>query len=218
MTGAMRTRTYDNSRRAAQAEQTRARVVGAARTLFVERGYVATTLESVAEQSDVSLPTVYRLFRSKRGILDAILETSGIGGDDPTPFFELPQVRRVLDEPDPRVMLDGAADLAAQILAHEAPMQEVLQSAARLDPDASDALAHHMRQRFEGLPARLARGLAERGALRADVEESDALDILYTLMSPDTYRVFTAERGWSTERYARWVGDALRSVLLGVTT
>jgi AcrR family transcriptional regulator len=214
MTGAVRSRTYDNSRRAAQAEQTRARVVDAARALFVERGYVATTLEVVAEQSDVSLPTVYRLFRSKRGILDAILETSGIGGDDPTPFFELPQVRRVLDEPDARVMLEHAAVLAARILAHEAPMQEVLQSAARLDPDASDALTMHMRQRFEGLPARIARALAERGALRPGVDEGEALDILYTLMSPDTYRVFTVERGWTRDRFARWAGSALPAMLL----
>lgn len=214
MTGVVRTRTYDNSRRAAQAEQTRARVVDAARSLFVDRGYVGTTLETVAEHSGVSLPTVYRLFRSKRGILDAILQTSGIGEDEATPLLELDEVRDLLQDPDGRSMLRRAAAIAAQILAHEAPMQEVLQSAASLDPDASDALATHMRQRFEGLPAWVARALADHGALRPSLDEGDAVDILYTLMSPDTFRVFTVERGWSADRYARWVGEALGAVLL----
>jgi AcrR family transcriptional regulator len=40
----------------------------AARTLFVERGYSSTTMEAIAEQSDVGVATVYTYFKSKEGV------------------------------------------------------------------------------------------------------------------------------------------------------
>src|SRR2546430_15991799 len=58
-------------------------VVDAARTLFLERGYVATTIEAISEHSDVPTATVYRLFSSKLGILKALLDTSIAGDDQP---------------------------------------------------------------------------------------------------------------------------------------
>ena len=40
----------------------------AARTLFVERGYSSTTMEAIAEQSDVGVATVYTYFKNKEGV------------------------------------------------------------------------------------------------------------------------------------------------------
>ncbi len=40
----------------------------AARTLFVERGYSSTTMEAIAEQSDVGVATVYTYFKTKEGV------------------------------------------------------------------------------------------------------------------------------------------------------
>jgi imidazolonepropionase-like amidohydrolase len=45
----------------------------AARSLFIEHGYPDTTLEAVADTADVALPTLYRLFGSKRALLKAVL-------------------------------------------------------------------------------------------------------------------------------------------------
>src|SRR5258708_6714145 len=74
-------RRYDNSRRQAQARATHRKVIDAAKRLFTEHGYPATTIEAIAEAADVSLPTLYRLFGSKRALLAAVLDTS-FGGDD----------------------------------------------------------------------------------------------------------------------------------------
>ena len=52
----------------------RAAVIQAARALFLERGYAATTIEAISDQSDVPPATVYRLFSSKLGILKALLD------------------------------------------------------------------------------------------------------------------------------------------------
>ena len=65
-------RSYDNSRRLAQVRATRRRVIDAAKRLFIDRGYPATTLESVAEAAEIPLPSLYRLFGSKRALLRAV--------------------------------------------------------------------------------------------------------------------------------------------------
>ncbi len=85
-------RRYDNTRRLAQVRATRLRLIEAAKGLFIEYGYPATTLESVADAADVALPTLYRLFRSKRALLLAVLETSFAGDDEPIAFADRPAV------------------------------------------------------------------------------------------------------------------------------
>ena len=64
----------------------RAAVVQAARTLFLERGYAATTIEAISDLSDVPPATVYRLFSSKLGILKALLDVSIAGDDEAVPL------------------------------------------------------------------------------------------------------------------------------------
>ena len=74
-------RPYQGAARQARTRRTRAAVVEAARSLFVERGYAATTIEAISDRSDTPQATVYRLFSSKLGILKAVLDVS-VGGDD----------------------------------------------------------------------------------------------------------------------------------------
>ncbi len=52
----------ENNRGQARTRLARRAVVDAARTLFLERGYAATTVEAISERSDVPAATVYRLF------------------------------------------------------------------------------------------------------------------------------------------------------------
>src|SRR5690349_21403889 len=93
-------RPYDNSRRQAQIRVTRLRIVDAARTLFIQQGYPATTLEAVAQAGDTSLPTLYRLFSSKRALLKAVLDVSFGGDDQPIAFGDRPEVQAALSQPD----------------------------------------------------------------------------------------------------------------------
>src|SRR5918996_3889642 len=59
------------SHRQRQAGDTRNRVVAAARALFAQTGYAATTIQAIAAESGVAVPTIYDAFKSKRGILEA---------------------------------------------------------------------------------------------------------------------------------------------------
>jgi TetR/AcrR family transcriptional regulator, cholesterol catabolism regulator len=59
--------------RASQKEATRHRVLDAARTLFEDRGYEATTVREIALRAQVSVGSVFTSFQSKAEILSAVM-------------------------------------------------------------------------------------------------------------------------------------------------
>jgi AcrR family transcriptional regulator len=191
----------------------RGAVIQAARELFLERGYGATTIEAISAQADVPAPTVYRLFSSKHGILKALLDLLIAGDDKAVPMAERPQVRALLGDPDPKVQLAGFVTIAADVNSRVAPVYRILVSAAGSDPDAAALLDELTLQRQEGQRL-LARSLARAGALRAGLRERDAGDIVHALVSPEMYRLLVVDRRWSLDRYERWLTDLLADQLL----
>lgn len=191
----------------------RAAVVEAARALFTERGYGATTVEAISARSDVPPATVYRLFSSKRGILKALLDVSIAGDDEAVPLADRPPVRSLLADPDPRNRVAGFVAVAAQVNSRTAPIYRILVSAAASDADAATVLDDLTRERQQG-QGRLARSLARAGALRPGLRERDAGDLVHALMSPEVYGLLVVDRGWPPERYERWLTDTLVDQLL----
>jgi AcrR family transcriptional regulator len=194
----------------------RTAVVDAARTLFLERGYGATTIEAISAVSDVPPATVYRLFSSKRGILKALLDVSIAGDDEAVPMADRPPVRSLLSDPDPRNIVAGSVGIAAQVNSRTAAIYRILVSAAASDPGAAALLDELTRQRHEG-QGRIARSLARAGALRPRLRERDAGDIIHALLSPEMYRLLVVDRGWPPERYETWLTGTLVDQLLAPT-
>ena len=127
-------RTFDGKRGQARTRLARAAVVDAARTLFLERGYGATTIEAISALSDVPPATVYRLFSSKRGILKALLDVSIVGDDEAVPLADRPPVRSLFADPDPRNQLAGFVGVAAQVNSRTAPIYRILVERGELGP------------------------------------------------------------------------------------
>ena len=209
-------RPYTGDRRQARTRATRARVTEAARALFVERGYPATSIQAIAAAADVPQATLYRLFGGKVGVLSEVLDVLAVGDDEPVALHERPEVRALSDEPDPRRFLAGFAHVARSVMERTAAMQQVIRSAATVDPEAAQILAKTDRERAAG-QANIARGLVERGALPQDIDEAQALDVIYTLMSPQVYHVLVGERGWDADRYEQWLARTMCSTLLNRT-
>jgi AcrR family transcriptional regulator len=183
-------------------------VVDAARRLFLERGYGATTIEAISEVSEVPPATVYRLFGSKRGILTALLDVSIVGDDEAVAMADRPPVRSLLADPDPTNQLAGFVGVAAQINSRTTAVYRILVSAAASDPDAAALLHELTRQRQEG-QGRIARSLSRARALKPRLRERDAGDIIHALLSPEVYGLLVVDRGWSTERYETWLTQTL---------
>jgi hypothetical protein len=156
---------------------------------------------------------VYRLFSSKLGILKAVLDVSVAGDDEAVAVVDRPQVRELLADQDPSKQLAGFAALLRELMARAAPVHRILADAARSDEDAASLLAEIARQRQEG-QRRIARSLARSGALRPGLRERDAADIIHALASPEVYGLLVFGRGWSGERYERWLTGILSDQLL----
>jgi len=187
-------------------------VVESARTLFLERGYTATTIEAISEHSDVPSATVYRLFSSKLGILKAVLDTSIAGDDQPLAVQERPDVASLFSEPDPHKLLAGFAGITTAINQRTNDVYRVLVSAAGSDPAAAELLTEIRQQRDRG-QGRIARSLARAHALKPGLRERDAADLIHALMSPEVYRLLVGDRGWTPERYQQWLATTLTQQL-----
>lgn len=109
---------------------TRLKVIEAVERLFTEHGYPATTIDAIAEAADTPLPTLYRLFGSKRALLAAVLNTSFGGDDQPVAFGDRPAVRAALAEPDPATMVNAVARIARELMDRSSAIQHVLATAA----------------------------------------------------------------------------------------
>ena len=197
----------------ARTRRTRAAVIDAARTLFLERGYGATTIEAISERADTPQATVYRLFASKLGILKAVLDVSIAGDDEAVAIADRPQVRTFLSESEPANKLAGFAALLRDLMARTAPVHRIVADAARSDEGAAALLAEIARQRHEG-QQQIARFLARSKALRPGLRERDAADIVHALASPEVYGLLVLDRGWTGERYEEWLRTILADQLL----
>ena len=187
-------------------------MIDAARALFLERGYVATTIDAISERSDVPAPTVYRLFSSKLGILHALLDTSIAGDDQPVPVQQRPNVAALYAESDPGKLLTAFVGVAVAINTRSNDLYRILSSAAMSDPAAAELFASYQRQRAEG-QGRVARSLARTRALRSGLRERDAADLIHALASPELYRLLVVDRGWPIDRYERWLVSTLTAQL-----
>src|SRR4029453_7485574 len=199
-------RSYDASRRQEQARRSRWAMLQAAHRLFLERGYPATTMPAVAAAAGVSVQSVYKAFGNKPALLKAVFDVAMAGDDEPVPMLGRAGLGRVRDEPDPRRKLRLYGEFVAEVSPRHVPVQLLARAAAATDPEAAGVWEQLQAERLEGLTL-FARALGAEGHLRPDVPVDEARDLLWTCNSPETYDLLVLRRGWTPERYRRWVAD-----------
>ena len=192
---------------------TRQRIVDAARALVVERGYRATTIAAVAARAEVSVDTVYELVGRKPVLLRELIEQALSGTDRAVEAEDRDYVRAIRTEPDPAGKLSIYARAMRQIQSRMAPLYLALRDASSTEPEAhevwrqiSDRRAANMRKLIDDL--------REAGGLRADLPAEEAADTVWVTNSPEVYVMLTGERGWSPDRYERWLAETWRRLLL----
>jgi AcrR family transcriptional regulator len=206
-------RKYASRLRQDQARLTRLRIVESAERLFAERGYATTTIEAVAAEAGVAVDTVYAAFNNKRGILFALLSLRVGGDDQPVAILDRPGPQATRAEPDQRRQLAMFATDIARVIERFRPVDDIIRSASAVDPEVAATRAANQEDRFRNMRTFVG-WLEAHGPLRDGVTTDDAAAILWTLTSPDVQRLFRDLRGWSSERYARWIEDTAVSTLL----
>lgn len=206
-------RRYHSARRSAQAEETRRAILDAARALFEERGYAATTMAAIAERAAVAVETVYAAVGTKPALMRLLIETAISGGDDAVAAEERDYVRAIRAEPDAVAKLGIYAAAIRRIQERMAPLFRVLQAAAPAHPELGALWAEIAGRRAQNMRM-FAGDLAETGQLRTDVSVEEAADVSWVLNSSELYTLLVFERGWAPERFEGWLADAWRRLLL----
>jgi AcrR family transcriptional regulator len=208
-----RRRTYDASSRQEGARATRGAILVAARKLFLQQGYAATTMPDIARSADVALDTVYATAGKKPALFRLLVEAAISGEDQAITPEERDYVQAIRAEPDATNKLRIYAGALCRIHPRLAPLFGALQAAAPLDSDLS-ALWREISQRRAANMRVLAENIALTGALRADLTIPVAADIIWSLGSPEYYLLLVEQRRWSLAEFERWLGDAWIRLLL----
>jgi AcrR family transcriptional regulator len=189
-------------------DETRGRILDAARKLLVQRGYFGVGLEEVAAEAGVSRQAVYQHhFRSKTEMLLALVAH----------VDEIEGVRELLA---PVIAAPTAIDALAASVAALATVNErihdvasVLAVARMADAAAEAAWQDRMRGRHAGAQ-RVTRRLEEEGRLAAAWSASEAADYLFTALSLATYQSLVVELRWPKDRYIQHLREVLHATLV----
>ena len=131
-------RDYRSELPAAQALETRQSIVAAASKLFVEDGYVATTIDAVAVAAGVSRKTVFTAVGGKLDLLKVALDWAVAGDDLPVAVADRGEMRQIMAEDDAVVLLRGCARVIVAITGRAAGLAQALEVAGGMDPAACD--------------------------------------------------------------------------------
>lgn len=200
-------RLYDSTKRADAAANARARVIEAARALFSKGGFEAVTIAQIAEEAGVSASGIYANFKSKQGILYALMEQALFGSRYRA------AVTRLVEEADPARQLIFSATIARAV--HEGESEELglIRGVSALSPGLKA-----LEQDFEQLRLELQKPRVENlfsaGAAKAGLSLEEARRLLWMYTSREIYRLLVHEGGWTPDRYEDWLSQTLAAALI----
>jgi AcrR family transcriptional regulator len=211
--GKPKKRRYDATRRRAAALETRRAIVAAARHLFLERGYTATTMAAIAEAAGVSHETVYATLGPKPAVFRHLIEIALSGADEPIPPLERDYTRQVMSEQDPFRLINIYARAMRLTQERVGGLIDVLNHAATTAPELATYLTELIERRAY-YTRLIADHLAEIGGLREEVTVQTAADVLFALNSSEFFLLLARDRKWQPDDFERWLADAWKRLLL----
>jgi AcrR family transcriptional regulator len=212
MVKGVKRRRYESPQRREQARATRLAILDAARRLFTDRGYGATTLQAIADAASVSVATVYAAFGNKRTVLKELVDVSIAGDDEPVAIIDRPWVGELRQEPDRARRVRIFAANGRRILERRSAVDGIVHAAAATDPEVAELRSELRRQRREG-QGRLLELVAGPEGFRRDLAPGEAGDILFTVLSPEAYLTIVDELGWTPERFEAWSIEQIEALL-----
>ncbi|MGH3509357.1 MAG: TetR/AcrR family transcriptional regulator [Nocardioidaceae bacterium] len=199
-------RAYRSEHRQRQAEETRRRILAAARKLFADRGYAATSVADLAAEAGVSVPTVYASVGSKRelarSLVEFVNEEGGVYENDV-------RQRRATSAPE---LLRLNMHLVRELNERCGDIMRAARSAAQSEPDLVPVVEAGDGYHREGEYAVAAR-LAEMGALREGLDVQRAGAIITVLTSSSSFDQLVLEHDWSYDEVESWLVQSLTGLL-----
>lgn len=120
-------------------------VIEAARSLFLEAGFRDSSMGAIAARAGVSRATVYYQFKSKRGLLETVIDDAlARGGPGPRPPTTLPSHLQ-----DPHDLLAGFLEKAARVWEADRLFLRRVIGLGEVDPTVSEVIRSRDRPRLK---------------------------------------------------------------------
>ena len=176
----MSPRPYRLGQRQAATEQTRARIVNAARALLMASdGFSSFSIDQVARQADVARMTIYHQFGSKSGLLEALCDALAVSGG-------MEQIATAFRQPDALDVLNQYLLVFSHFWDTDRLVTRRLRALAALDPDFEQVIRARDERRRQGVGV-ITQRLVEQHVLPPDASLDEIVDILFTLSSFETF-------------------------------
>jgi AcrR family transcriptional regulator len=200
-------RNYNSELRTQQSQETKARILASAKQLFELKGFDQVTIDKIAITAQVSTPSVYAIFKSKRGILFTIMDEA-LSVEQRTELVE-----QVYQEKSPRRKLEISAKIARQLYDAEKKQLSMLRGVSIVNPQLKK-LENEMEKRRYKRQQETVEAMAKADVFREDVSIGKARDILWALTGRDIYRMLVVEKKWTSDEYELWLSNMLIRNLL----
>jgi AcrR family transcriptional regulator len=208
-TSSRRPRRYRSTERAQSAEDTRRRILEAAKRLFGRKGIDAVRIEDIGKRAGAAASTVYAIFKSKDGILRALMTQSLFG----TRFQEAQQM--LAGETDVVALVGRTAHVSRAIYEGESRELGLLRYSSGFSPALRKIEEEFEQLRYEMQAERLQR-LFDSGRLKPGLSHDEARRILWMYTSRDVYRMLVHDGAWTPDRYQDWLSRTLVDALVNV--
>ena len=191
--------------------RTESQVIEAARALFVERGYVATTLAQIAGRAGVAERTVYVRFGTKASLFLRVVDQALVGDAEDTDVAHRPRTRDAMTGPTLAKRIEALADVSVGIAERAGPLFEVAAQAEGLDPDLTTA-AQAGRLATADLARAFWRHAAADGLLRPALDPAALAIATDVLICADTTVHLRRAHGWTTDLHRTLIVDTLTAL------
>jgi len=206
-------RRYDGSGRREQARETRRQILVAAKELFLDRGYAATTMADVAASAGVAVQTVYTAVGGKAALLKEVFDVSLVGDDEPVPVGERPEIAKVIAETDGRRKLELFARYVSGVLERLSPLAVILVVAADSDEEAAQVLEGYQQGRYQGM-REFATNLKQDRCLRRGMTVERAAAVMSAHIDVTNWNTLVVRHGFTRKEFERWLVDVSEAALL----
>lgn len=187
--------------------QTKVRILTAAKKLFESEGFEQVTIEKIAEAGDVSAPTIYAIFQSKRGVLRALMDE----------VFPKEQFEALVESSNqaksPEARLQFSAKIARQLYDAEKNQMDAFRGAAFLSLEFKELEREREMRRYNRQQITI-QAMEKEQSLATHLSIKKARDLLWAFTGRDLYRMLVMERGWTSDDYEQWLGQMLVEALV----
>jgi AcrR family transcriptional regulator len=196
---------------AARVARTQTRIVAAARDLFLEQGYVKTTLAGVAERAGLAPRTVYVRFGTKAALFRRVVDEALVGDAEPVDVEHRPRTQEAFTAAALAERLDALADVAIGVADRAGALLAVAGQAEGLEPELAQA-AHAGREATAALCTDFwARARAD-GLVLPDADITTLAVTTDLLVCADTIVHLRRTRPWSSAQHAAWLRATLATL------